>query len=422
MKYLLIILTSFFYFTVPALANETLDLNQNRIENFDIDAETQKYIDTLTGEQKEQSDAYFEGGYWLLLWGLIVELFVAWLLLAKGLSKKIKSIAEKISTKVNLTNFLYLCIYSVVTYLIVLPWTIYADYFREKKYNLLNQSFGEWFGEEIISLTLVTVFLGLLLTLLYVAIRKVRNTWWIWASGITMIFLVLILFISPVFISPLFNEYTPLPEGEVKESILSMAKANGVPVENVYMFDASKQSDRISANVSGIGSTIRISMNDNLMNTCTEEEIKAVMGHELGHYVLNHGYESLLMFGLVFLFGFAFINWGFERALKKWGQNWGIDGLSDIAGLPLFMVLFSIYFFFATPITNTIIRVNETEADIYGLNAANEPEGFASVSMKLSTYRKISPGSVERFLFFDHPSGYDRVRMSMEWKAENLEE
>lgn len=423
MKNLLLIL--FLLSPFLAMATDTLPKRDQMLsygieQEFDVQSATQAYLDTLSDEQKEQSDSYFEGGYWLILWGLVFDIFVAWLFLAKGLSLKLKKLPTKVTRINNLQNFIYIVLYTFITYLVLYPWTLYRDFFREHSYDLSNQSWSEWMGDEVIGLLLFTLFGGVLFMSLYIAIRRMERTWWIWGSVGTLVFLAIILFIGPVFINPLFNEYQPLEEGPVKESILSMGRANGVPVDNVYMFDASKQSDRISANVSGIGSTIRISLNDNLLNQSTEEEAKAVMGHELGHYVLNHSYEGLVKFGLVFLVGFAFINWAFDRVLRKWGNHWGISGLSDVAGFPLIMALMSVFFFFAKPVTNSIIRTNEEEADVFGLNAAQEPDGFASAAMKLSTYRKINPGYWERLIFFDHPSGYDRVLMSMQWKSENL--
>jgi STE24 endopeptidase len=201
-----------------------------------------------------------------------------------------------------------------------------------------------------------------------------------------------------------------------------MARANGVPADNVYQFNASKQSTRISANVSGFGSTIRISLNDNLLNRFTPAEIKAVMAHELGHYVLNHIYVMLVYFGFLIILGFAFINWSFKKVIKRFGSKWKIAEISDIGGLPLIILLFSIYFFVISPCFNTIIRSQEIEADIFGLNAGREPDGAASVAMKLSEYRKINPSRIEEIIFFDHPGGKTRVLNAMRWKAENLEE
>jgi STE24 endopeptidase len=187
----------------------------------------------------------------------------------------------------------------------------------------------------------------------------------------------------------------------------------------VFRFDASRQTTRISANVSGFLGTMRIRLNDNLLERCTLPEIKAVMGHEIGHYALNHVYEGIIFFGVVLAFGFAFLSRSFEWARLRWGGRWGVAGVDDVTGLPLFAALLSVYFFAIGPFLATYVRVNEAEADIYGLQAAREPEGFAEVSLKLSEYRKLAPGPVEEWIFFDHPSGRSRIRMAMEWRAAN---
>ncbi len=388
---------------------------------FNVEESINNYLDLLTPEQKEKSDTYFEGGYWLLLVGFLVEIIVAWIFLSLGLSKWIKRTASRFKN-INIQNLSYALFYFLFAYIISFPLNIYSNFFREHKFGLSNMNFGAWLSEDLTGFLITFIILSLLIMLLYIAIRKVQKNWWIWGSGILVVFLIIGMFIGPVFISPIFNDYTPVEDGIVKEKILSMAKANGVPVDNVYQFDASKQSNRISANVSGIGSTIRISLNDNLLNQCSIEEIKAVMAHELGHYVLNHVYEMIIYFSMIIFIGFAFINWLFKKAISKYGQKWNINGLSDIGGLPLFVLLFSFYFFIITPVTNNIIRSNEVEADYFGLNTAREPDGFASVSMKLSTYRKINPGKFEEVFFYDHPSGKTRVTNAMVWKAEHLED
>jgi STE24 endopeptidase len=198
-----------------------------------------------------------------------------------------------------------------------------------------------------------------------------------------------------------------------------MARANGIHAENVYQFDASRQTTRVSANVSGFMGTMRISLNDNLLERCSLAEVKAVMAHEMGHYVLNHIYESIIFFGIVLVGGFAFIRWSFDWVLQRWGGRWGVAGIGDVAGLPLLAALFSVYLFVLTPFVNTYIRANEVEADIFGLNAAREPDGFAEVALRLGEYRKLDPSPVEEWIFYDHPSGRSRIRMAMTWKAEH---
>jgi STE24 endopeptidase len=227
--------------------------------------------------------------------------------------------------------------------------------------------------------------------------------------------------IAPVFILPLFNEYTPLEEGPVRDAVLSLARANGVPADQVYTYNASRQTTRVGANVSGFMGTLRISLNDNLLDKGTLADIKAVMAHELGHYVLNHGAETLIYFALVIAGGFAFVYWAFARVAARWGGGWGVRGVGDTAGLPLLVALFLTYLFLMTPVINTIIRSNEREADVFCLNASGEPDGRARVAMMHAEDRKIDPGTLEEWIFFTHPSGRNRVLMAMRWKAEHLD-
>jgi STE24 endopeptidase len=227
--------------------------------------------------------------------------------------------------------------------------------------------------------------------------------------------------IAPVYIFPIFNKYTKLQEAHIKDPILSMARANGIPATEVYEFDASRQSNRVSANVSGFAGTQRISLNDNLLKRCTLPEIETSMGHEMGHYVLNHAYKGLVMIGVVIVIGSAFLNWGNNYALARWGERWSIRGIADVAVLPLAVAVLSVYFFIMTPVINMITRTIEYEADMYGLNAAQQPDGEANVDLMLGEYRKLDPGPVEEFLFFDHPSGRTRITAAMRWKAEHPE-
>jgi STE24 endopeptidase len=146
------------------------------------------------------------------------------------------------------------------------------------------------------------------------------------------------------------------------------------------------------------------------------------MGHEMGHYVLDHVYKSIMTFGVILFLGFAFLRWAFGASLRKWGPRWGLTGIADLAALPLLLVLFSIYFFVLTPVVNTAIRTDEAEADIFGLNTSRQPDGMAEAALQLGEYRKLHPGPVEEFVFFDHPSGYNRILMAMRWKAEHLDD
>jgi len=255
--------------------------------------------------------------------------------------------------------------------------------------------------------------------LLYAAVRRTGERWWVWASGGAFVLILFLIMLAPVFVDPLFNDYKPLREGVVRQSVLSLARANLIPTDNVVEFDASRQTTRISANVAGFLGTTRVALNDNLLNKTSEPEIKAVMGHEMGHYVLNHALRLTVYLSLVIAVGFWFVHRVLAWALARWGTRLGLEGRTDPAALPLAIAVFSLFFLLATPLTNSIIRQAEAEADAFGLDAAQEPNGFAMAAMRLSTYRKLVPGTLEEILFYDHPSGYQRVHASMIWLKEH---
>jgi STE24 endopeptidase len=261
---------------------------------------------------------------------------------------------------------------------------------------------------------------GLAVALLYAVLRRAGQQWWLWGTAVTMGLAALVVAGGPIFIEPLFNTYKPVPDGTVKTAVLTMAKANGVPVDNVYYFDASRQTTRVSANVTGLFGTAAVRLNDNLLNRSSEAEIRAVMGHEIGHYAMNHIVKTLVMLGVVILFGFLLAQWAMARLLDRYGQRWGVRGVADVATLPLLGLVLSSYLLLATPVTNTITRVQETEADLWGLNLARDPHGEAEVLLKLAEYRKPVAGALEEAIFFTHPTTQKRIYHAMRWREQML--
>ena len=371
--------------------------------------------------QRARSNAYFEGGYWLLLWDFLCTIIVMWLLLRFRWSARMRNLAERVSRFRPIHTALYWIQFILVVSVLTFPLTVYEGYVREHKYGLLNQSFGPWMRDQAVMLAVGAVLGAILLVPLFGVVRRLGKNWWLWGAAVSILFVAFVALIAPVYIFPIFNKYTKLQDAHIKDPILSMARANGIPATEVYEFDASRQSNRVSANVSGFAGTQRISLNDNLLKRCTLPEIETSMGHEMGHYVLNHAYKGLVMIGVVIVIGSAFLNWGNNYALARWGERWSIRGIADVAVLPLAVAVLSVYFFIMTPVINMITRTIEYEADMYGLNAAQQPDGEANVDLMLGEYRKLDPGPVEEFLFFDHPSGRTRITAAMRWKAEHPE-
>lgn len=386
----------------------------------DPEQATQAYLARLPAAARERSDRYFEGNYRLDAASLAAGLLATWLLLASRVLPRLRDRLERRRGPAWWHTAVIVAAFLLLTGIWTLPLDVYREFFREHAYGLSNQSFLPWLADHLLMSAIGMLGGVLFLSLLTVVLRRAERSWWIWGSGLGIGFFAVMLVIGPVFIQPLFNTYKPLADRRISEPILSMARANGVPAAAVYQVDASKQSKRVSANVAGAFGIAAIRLNDNLLNRCSLPEIEAVMGHELGHYVLNHIYKHLLVFAVMLVCGFALMKWSYARALGRWGRRYGIRGQGDAAGMPLFIALLSVLLYMGTPVLNTQIRVAEEEADLFGLNASRQPDGFAEVNLKLIEYRKADPGPIEELLFFDHPSPRKRIYVAMRWKAEHM--
>lgn len=386
---------------------------------FDVARATDAYVATIPAGERAKSDAYFEGGYWIDMWGTVITVLIAWLLLSTRLSAGLRDFAAARTRRANLQVLIYAVGYLLLVSVLTLAWSLYVSYFREHAYGMSNYTMGGFLKEWAIALAVNAVIGGIAITGLYAIVRKVGQRWVLWATAAAGCFMLFIMLIAPVFIAPLFNDYKPLPDGEVRDSILALASDNGIVTQDVYWFDASRQTKRISANVSGLAGTMRISLNDNLLNGASLPEIRSVMAHEMGHYVLHHGPWLAFAFTIVFGFSFWIVDRVFARLLARWGGGWGVRGLSDPAGLPLVVAIFAIVLYLMTPVTNNIVRLAERQADAFGLDSAREPHGFASAALRISNYRKLEPSALEESVFFDHPSGRSRVERSMRWLADH---
>jgi len=388
---------------------------------FSVEAATRAYLAQIPPAATARSVAYFEGSYWLILWDFLYGAAVSLLLLNLGWSAWMRDLTARVTRFKFLQTMLYWGQYLVITYVLGFPLAAYEGYFREHQYGLSTQSFGAWLGDEGKTILLSMLLGGVAVAILFAIVRRLQRTWWIWGAAGSLAILVVGILIGPVFLQPVFNSPKKLSDPRITTPVLSLARANGIPVQDLWEIDASKQTNRMSANVSGFANTMRITLNDNLLRRGSPEEIQAVVGHEMGHYVLNH-IPNMIMFFLILLVGlFALLKWALGAALGRWGGKWRIEGVGDPAVLPLVMLVASLFFFALTPVMNSFTRAQEREADMYGVNASRQPDGFAQAALHLAEYRKMEPSPLEEFIFFDHPSGRNRIHRAMQWKAENLQ-
>ncbi|MFZ2030243.1 MAG: M48 family metallopeptidase [Vitreimonas sp.] len=384
---------------------------------FDPDQATREWLNTMDPAARARSDSYFEGGYWIQFVGPIIGFVIAFLVLQLGWAKGVRTWLEKTVKVYFLVVIGFFLFYSLIG-LVTLPWDYWVGFVREHDYGLSRQTLAQWSTEAAQGFGINLAVGSIGIAILYFVIWLAKKNWWVWGTVVAIALLAVSSMLAPVYIAPIFNHYTPMAESPLRTSVLQTAQANGVPADNVYVFDVSRQSNRVTANVSGFAGTTRISMADNLINRESPGGVRAVLGHEIGHYVLNHTVSLMVMFTLLIVIVFALANWLFNRLSA--GERWGIRNVWDPAGMPLLFSIIGFMFLIATPIQNNIVRFHEHQADMFGLNAAREPDGFAESALLLSEYRKMEPSAFEEWFFYDHPSGYDRIHMAMVWKAHHM--
>jgi STE24 endopeptidase len=384
--------------------------------DFDPAAATTQWLATLSPQETARAVAYTQGSHWLILWAFLVSALVAWIIVRTDVLVMIRSRMERRRRRPLAVSFVVALVYSVMSWVLTLPWSIYESWWREKQYGLTSQALGGWLGEAAIGAAISVVVTSLLLVAIYALIRRARRFWWAWASGVTAAFIVIGLVISPLVIEPIFNTYTPAPNGPVRDAVVALAKETGTPSDKIFIYDGSKQSDRYTANVSGLFGSARVAMSDTMFKKGADlAEVRGVVGHEMGHYAHSH---VLWMVGiLVGLTALAF--WLTDRLYPLGRRLLGADRVGDIAdpaGLPVLALILAFLGVLGTPVFATMTRTIEEDADHFSLVHANEPDGLSKALVKTAEYRAPSPSAVEEFLFYDHPSVENRVRRAMEWK------
>ncbi|MDQ1241207.1 MAG: endopeptidase [Pseudomonadota bacterium] len=379
---------------------------------FDPQAATAAYIDSLGADALAKAAAYTAGNHWLLLWGLVVSGVFTWVIVRWGILDRL---ATRLARRgVNLRTFVVAATFFALSSLLTLPWELYADWWRESRYGRTSQPLADYLGQQAIGIVIFALLVALFFVGVYALIRRAGRRWWIWSGGLTAAALAAFLLAAPVFIEPIFNEFEPVPEGEVRDALVEMAQRAGVPADRIFVYDGSRQSNNFTANVSGVGGSARIAISDVAFKGASLDEVKAVTGHEIGHYVLHHVWRTVAVFSALAILFFFLADRLFPRFARAFGST---ATLADPAGLPVLLFMLSVFAVLAEPVVNTLSRIDETESDRYSLETVELPDALASALVKTAEYRNPRPHPLQEMLFYTHPSVERRVRMAMEWKA-----
>jgi Zn-dependent protease with chaperone function len=316
---------------------------------------------------------------------------------------------------------LFLIFFSSLVSLLQFPLNYYRGFVVEHYFELSTETFGKWFSDVVKGEMISLLFLTLIVPLAYWGIRKRAKDWWLWVAGGAIPIMIFFIVITPVYLDPLFNNYEPLQDENLRDQILAVADDAGIEGGRVFQVDKSKDTEKVNAYVTGLFNTKRIVLWDTTLEKLTSDEILFVMGHEMGHYILHHVWKFIIILSITLFIFFFIIFKTIGLTIRKWGGRMGFTQVTDIASFPLLMVMFTLLFVFISPILNTYSRKIEHDSDIFGLNITRDGDTAASAFVKLANENlsNPSPPPIIEFLLFDHPTLEDRINFCKNYTSKD---
>ncbi|HEU5163767.1 MAG TPA: M48 family metallopeptidase [Thermoanaerobaculia bacterium] len=362
-------------------------------------------------EPTEKALRYYRTGnlWWAvgILWGIAVPLFF----LFSGLSAKLRDWAQAAGKKWFFVIAIYAILFTLVSWVIDLPLAYYMGYVRQHAYDLSNQTPAKWWSDALKGLMVNLIIFPLVLWVPYLLLRKSPKRWWLWSGIAAIPFIVLMLFVSPIWIDPLFNKFGPMKDKQLEQSILQLATKAGIEGSRVYEVEKSVDTKAVNAYVTGFLDTKRIVLWDTIIAKLDRDELLFVMGHEMGHYVLKHVAQLIALSCGIIIVGLFGVHFFAGKLIAKHSRRWGFSELSDVASLPLIALLFSLATFVLTPAILAMTRHNEHESDRFGLEITRNNRAAATAFIKLQQENLgvPRPGTLYKIWRSSHPPIGERI-------------
>ncbi|MGB9640833.1 MAG: M48 family metallopeptidase [Anaerolineales bacterium] len=369
-------------------------------------------------QRQEKARQYARISRRLMLFNLFVSAFYAILWIICGWSKLLTIQIQHITSNIWLQIALYLLIFSGILYLIDLPLSFYESYYLPHRFEISTQTLHGWISDQIKGILLGS-FIGLILIeIIYLILRHFPQTWWIWVSGFLLVFNVLLAYLAPVLLFPIFNKFTPLGEDH-QELILrlkNLANKAGTQVEGVYWMDMSRRTKAANAALTGMGKTRRIILGDTLLNSFTPDEIETVLAHELGHHVHKDIFYLTLVSTISTVLGMYLVSIGLIWGVHQF--NYG--SISNIAAFPLVLIFLGAYQLITMPIVNAFSRWRENLADEYALQITGKGEAYASALVRLADQNlaEAEPEAWVEWLLYSHPALGKRIAKARQYEQQ----
>lgn len=351
--------------------------------------------------------------------GTPLEWLIYFIILITGTSR----LFERISTEPNNWGIWitakYVFLLSFLLTIIQFPLDFY-QYSLSKSYGISTQIFSSWMRDNVIDFWLDLGRSILMITVLYWLIKKSPKRWWLSAWALTVPFTIFLMFIQPVVIDPIYNNFYPLKDQALETKILTLAEQADIPSEHVYEVNMSEKTNALNAYVTGIGDNSRIVLWDTTLERLSDDEILFIMAHEMGHYVMKDIYLNIVVYLLMMLVGLWLISKIMPWMISHFGSLLNIKSMGNIQSLPLFLLISSFLLFFSSPLTNVVSRYQETRADEYAMELVDNPEAAVSTFQQLTKagLGEVNPLPLVKWFRYSHPPMVERINKV----AEQIEE
>jgi STE24 endopeptidase len=363
-------------------------------------------------EASTQAMSYYNSGNLLFIFSLVWGFLFPFLILWTGFSAKLEKYSKKLAKKKwFFTLAIFLIFYGILAAVISWPLDWYAEYYREHSYGLSTQTFKSWFQNWTLSLALSVIGSISIIWIFYYVIKKSPQRWWIYGAITSTLIAFFMSFIQPIWIDPLFNEFKPMQNKELEHQIQLLAERAGIQGSRIFEVNKSAETKTLNAYVTGIGASKRIVLWDTTLDKMTCDQILFVMGHEMGHYVLNHIWKGFFFFSICsFIVFFATFKVG-NFLISRFHSKFKFKKFSEFASYPLLTLLFAFFMFLLSPFQNYVTRTMEHQADIFGLEITqnNTAAAEAFVVLQQNGLVNPSPGPLYKFFRCDHPTLSDRI-------------
>ena len=352
----------------------------------------------------------------------LIRLFLSFALpaffLFSRLSAGIRDWALKRAKRWILMVILYFLVYSLIETIVYLPLDLYTGFFRLHKYGLSNQTLIQWGAVFVKSFIVNFVVTSIVIWVPFLVIKKAPRFWWLFLGLLSIPYLFIGTYIQPVIIDPIFNEYKQLEDSQLAQRIDELLSKTSIENCQVLQVDKSKETNQMNAFMTGVFNTKRIVLWDTTINYLNAEEVLGVVAHEMGHYLMGHIWKSIVFGGLasllVLYLVYRLCNW----FLRKSQGRWGIQKLSDIAALPLIMLMVNLMLFITSPAINAYSRSVELEADRFELELTQNNFATATATVKLhnQSLAMPEPGYIYMLWNYDHPTYKSRVDFANDYR------